>query len=42
MGQSDKIYSVPTFASACQVAAVTDAIYRSGLEGGRLTAVAKV
>jgi len=42
LGQSDKTYSVPTFAGACQVAAVTDAIYRSGLEGGKLTAVPKV
>jgi hypothetical protein len=35
-------YSVPTFADACQVAAVTDAMYRSGLEEGTLTKVPKV
>src|SRR6516162_2228191 len=42
LGQPDKAYSVPTFADACQVEAVTDAIYRSGLEDGALTKVAKV
>jgi predicted dehydrogenase len=42
LGQPDQAYSVPTFADACQVEAVTDAIYRSGLEDGRLTKVAKV
>ncbi|MGA2377789.1 MAG: Gfo/Idh/MocA family oxidoreductase [Spirochaetia bacterium] len=42
LGQPDKAYSVPTFADACQVAAVTDAIYRSGLEDGRLVKVPKV
>ena len=42
LGQPDATYSVPTFADACQVAAVTDAIYRSGLEDGRLVKVTKV
>ena len=42
LGQPDKAYAVPTFADACQVEAVTDAIYRSGLEDGALTKVAKV
>ena len=42
LGQPDAAYSVPTFADACQVAAVTDAIYRSGLEDGRLVKVPKV
>jgi predicted dehydrogenase len=42
LGQPDKAYSVPTFADACQVEAVTDAIYRSGTEDGKLTKVAKV
>ena len=42
LGQPDPSYSVPTFADACQVAAVTDAIYRSGLEEGKLTKVPKV
>ncbi|MGO9308594.1 MAG: Gfo/Idh/MocA family protein [Spirochaetia bacterium] len=42
LGQPDKVYSVPTFADACQVAAVTDAIYRSGLEDGRIVKVPKV
>jgi predicted dehydrogenase len=41
LGKSDKSYSVPTFADACQVAAVTDAIYRSGQKDGELTKVAK-
>jgi predicted dehydrogenase len=41
LGQPDKAYSVPTFADACQVAAVTNAMYRSGLEDGTLTKVAK-
>jgi len=35
LGQPDAVYSVPSFADACQVAAVTDAIYRSGKEGGK-------
>jgi predicted dehydrogenase len=42
LGQPDKAYSVPTFADACQVQAVCDAIYRSGLEGGALTKVPAV
>ncbi len=42
LGQPDQAYAVPTFADACQVEAVTDAIYRSGLEDGALTKVAKV
>jgi predicted dehydrogenase len=41
LGQPDKAYSVPTFADACQVEAVTDAIYRSGLKDGELTKVPK-
>ena len=39
LGQADNTYTVPTFADACQVAAVTDAIYRSGREDGRLVKV---
>src|SRR5262245_35333556 len=39
LGKPDKVYSVPTFADACQVEAVTDAIYRSGLKDGELTKV---
>ena len=39
LGQPDKSYAVPTFADACQVQAVTEAIYQSGLEGGALTKV---
>ncbi len=35
LGQPDTVYTVPTFADACQVAAVTDAIYRSGIEDGK-------
>ncbi|HVO40391.1 MAG TPA: Gfo/Idh/MocA family oxidoreductase [Spirochaetia bacterium] len=42
LGQPDKAYSVPTFADACQVAAVTDAIYKSGLKDGALIKVQKV
>ena len=42
LGKSDKTYAVPTFADACQVEAVTDAIYRSGLADGQLTKVPKV
>lgn len=42
LGKPDKAYSVPTFADACQVAAVTDAMYRSGLKDGELVKVAKV
>ena len=34
LGQPDPAYAVPTFADACQVQAVTDAIYRSGRAGG--------
>jgi len=41
LGTPDKAYSVPTFADACQVEAVTDAIYRSGLADGELTKVSK-
>jgi predicted dehydrogenase len=40
LGQPDKAYSVPTFADACQVQAVCDAIYKSGLEGGAMSKVA--
>jgi len=39
LGKPDKAYSVPNFADACQVQAVTDAIYRSGLKDGELTKV---
>ena len=39
LGQPDKAYTVPTFADACQVQAVSDAIYRSGLKDGELTKV---
>jgi predicted dehydrogenase len=42
LGQPDKAYAVPTFSDACQVEAVTDAIYRSGVEDGKLTKVPKV
>jgi hypothetical protein len=42
LGQPNKAYSVPTFADACQVAAVTDAIYKSGLKDGALVKVARV
>ncbi len=42
LGQPAPHYSVPTFADACQVAAVTDAIYRSGLEDGKLVRVPNV
>lgn len=42
LGEPDKTYTVPSFAAACQVEAVTDAIYRSGLDDGRLTAVPRV
>jgi predicted dehydrogenase len=41
LGKSRKDYSVPTFADAFQVSAVTDAIYRSGLKDGELTKVPK-
>ena len=41
LGQPDPSYSVPTFADACQVAAVTEAIYRSGVKDGALTKVAR-
>jgi predicted dehydrogenase len=39
LGKPEKAYSVPTFAEACQVQAVSDAIYRSGLGDGELTKV---
>jgi hypothetical protein len=39
LGQPDPAYAVPTFADACQVQAVTDALYRSGRAGGALTEV---
>ena len=42
LGQSDKAYAVPTFADACQVAAVTDAMYRSGLQDGKVAKVPAV
>ena len=42
LGQPDKAYSVPTFADACQVQAVCDAIYKSGVKGGELTKVAPI
>jgi predicted dehydrogenase len=42
LGQPDKSYSVPTFADACQVEAVTDAIYRSGTKDGELVKVPKI
>ena len=42
LGKPDKSYTPSTFADACQVQAVTDAIYRSGLKDGELTKVAKV
>ncbi len=42
LGQPDKAYAVPTFADACQVTAVTDAIYRSGREDGKVVKVPKV
>jgi len=41
LGKPDKSYTPPTFADACQVQAVCDAIYRSGVEDGKLTKVAK-
>lgn len=41
LGKPDKAYSVPTFADACQVQAVCDAMYRSGLKDGEVTKVAK-
>jgi predicted dehydrogenase len=41
LGQPDPAYALPTFADACQVQAVTDAIYRSGRTGGVLTDVAQ-
>ena len=41
LGQPDPAYAVPTFADACQVQAVTDAIYRSGRAGGTLVDVAQ-
>ena len=39
LGQAESAYTVPTFADACQVAAVTDAIYRSGQGDGKLVKV---
>ncbi|HEX7898484.1 MAG TPA: Gfo/Idh/MocA family oxidoreductase [Planctomycetota bacterium] len=39
LGKPDKSYAVPTFADACQVQAVCDAMYRSGLKDGELTKV---
>jgi len=39
LGKPDKAYTPPTFADACQVQAVCDAMYRSGLEDGKLTKV---
>ncbi|HVP19888.1 MAG TPA: Gfo/Idh/MocA family oxidoreductase [Spirochaetia bacterium] len=42
LGQPDAAYRVPTFADACQVAAVTNAIHRSGQEDGKLVTVPKV
>ena len=42
LGKPDKAYSVPSFADACQVEAVTDAIYRSGSKDGELTKVPKI
>ncbi len=42
LGQADKAYAVPTFADACQVAAVTDAMYRSGMEDGKIVKVPAV
>ena len=39
LGKPEKGQSVPTFADACQVQAVCDAIYKSGLKDGELTKV---
>jgi len=39
LGKPDKAYTPPTFADACQVQAVCDAMYRSGLKDGELTQV---
>jgi predicted dehydrogenase len=39
LGKPEKGYAVPTFADACQVQAVCDAMYRSGLKDGELTKV---
>lgn len=39
LGKPDKSYTPPTFADACQVQAVCDAIYRSGLKDGEFTKV---
>lgn len=41
LGQPDKAYSVPTFADAAQVEAVTDAIFQSGLKDGALLKLPK-
>ncbi len=42
LGKPDKSYTPPTFADACQVEAVTDTIYQSGLKDGELLKVPKV
>jgi predicted dehydrogenase len=42
LGEPDKAYSVPTFADAAQVEAVTDAIYHSGTQDGTLIKVPKL
>jgi predicted dehydrogenase len=39
LGKPEQGQSVPSFADACQVQAVCDAIYRSGLKDGELTRV---
>jgi len=39
LGTPDKTYTPPTFADACQVQAVCEAMYRSGLKDGELTKV---
>ena len=39
LGKPDPVYSPPTFEDACQVQAVCDAIYRSGLKDGETTRV---
>ena len=42
LGEPDKAYSVPTFADAAQVEAVTDTIYQSGTKDGALVKVPKL
>ena len=42
LGQPDPAYAVPTFADACQVQAVTDAIYRSSRAGAALVDVTQL